>query len=70
MTTKTAPRRSLKAMSTSDLIAQYELAISSMKGRFTEKAPRQNRINYIVELIDEHADAGDTVADEWLRALV
>jgi hypothetical protein len=70
MTTTTAPRKSLKAMSTSDLIAQYELAISSMKGRFTEKSPRQNRINYIVNLIDEHADAGDAMADEWLRALV
>ena len=54
-------------MSTSDLIAQYELAISSLNGRFTDKAPRQNRINYIVSLIDGLADAGDADADEWLR---
>jgi hypothetical protein len=64
--TKTMPRRSLPSASTAELISQYDLAISSYAGRLTEKAPRQQRINVIVDLLSNRADAGDTMAIAWL----
>lgn len=66
--TATIARAKLSTASTATLIEQYCLAISSHAGRNTERAPRQNRINYIVDLISDRADAGDTVALTWLEA--
>lgn len=63
--TKTMPRRSLSGATTAALIAQYDAAISSYAGRLTEKAPRQQRINFIVDLLGERADAGDAEALAW-----
>lgn len=60
--TKTVAKAKLTSLSTEDLIAQYELAISSYKGRLTNVAPRQQRINYIVDLISARADEDDAVA--------
>lgn len=59
---KTVAKAKLTSLSTEDLIAQYELAISSYKGRLTNVAPRQQRINYIVDLISARADEDDAVA--------
>lgn len=64
--TKTAPARSLPNLTTADLIAQYELAISSYAGRYTNHSPRQKRINLIVDLLEARADDGDETADAWL----
>lgn len=60
--TKTVAKAKLAGLSTTDLIAQYELGISSYKGRLTNVAPRQQRINYIVDLISDRADKDDEVA--------
>ena len=68
MTTTTAPARSLHRLSTADLIAQYELAISSYKGRNTNCSPRQKRINLIVDMLSERADADDAEALAWLAS--
>lgn len=62
----TIAKRDLGKLTTVDLIAQYERAISSHSGRYTEKAPRQQRINLIVGMLSDRADAGDAAALEWL----
>ncbi len=67
MTTPAAARRSLPALSTADLIGQYEDAISSLNGRYTDASPRQRRIDYIIDLLGQRADAGDEIADAFLR---
>jgi len=64
--TATVRRDALQRLATPALIDQYALAISSYAGRFSNTAPRQRRINYIVDLLAARADAGDAVALEWL----
>jgi len=59
------PKARLKDLSTPDLIAQYDLAISSYSGRVTNASPRQKRINHIVDLLSERADSGDAEAEAW-----
>lgn len=61
----TVPRSRLAKLPTADLIAQYQLAISSSVGRYSNTAPRQRRINYIVDLLSDRADAGDAAALAW-----
>lgn len=61
----TIPRARLAQATTAELIEQYELAISSHQGRYTDTAPRQKRINYIVDLISARADNGDATALQW-----
>lgn len=68
MAATTIPAARLTSLSTADLIGQYDLAISSYKGRMTNASPRQTRINRIVDLLSERADAGDAVAEAWLSA--
>ena len=63
----TVPKARLVNLATIDLIRQYERAISSYVGRFTNCSPRQKRIDYIVDLIDARADEGDDVALRWLE---
>ena len=50
-TVKTTAKRDLSGLPTADLIAQYNLAISSNKGRYSNYAPRQKRVSYIVDLL-------------------
>ena len=54
-------------IATIDLIGQYDRAIASYAGRFTNCSPRQKRIDYIVDLIDARADEGDDVALRWFE---
>jgi hypothetical protein len=62
----TVPRAQLEKLDTPALIAQYDLAISSYAGRYTDTGPRQKRINHIVDLLSDRADAGDADAITWL----
>lgn len=66
--TVTVPKAKLTKLSTAELVGQYRLAISSWHGRGTNVSPRQKRIDYIVDMIVDRADAGDDLADAWLRA--
>lgn len=66
MATTTARARDLHRLATDELIAQYDLAISSHAGRYTNAGPRQVRINRIVDLLSARADAGDETAAAWL----
>ena len=66
--TATVAKAQLHRLSTAELIDQYELAISSYAGRYTNTSPRQQRINTIVDLLSDRADSGDAAADAWLRA--
>ncbi|MFG2001614.1 hypothetical protein ACGFNU_20930 [Spirillospora sp. NPDC048911] len=70
MATKKTPgavrRDRLAKLNTSELIEQYELAISSYTGRYTNTSPRQKRINYVVDLLGARADDGDVEALAWL----
>jgi hypothetical protein len=63
----TIPRARLAQATTTELIDQYKLGISSHKGRNTNVAPRQKRINYIVDLLSARADDDDVVALQWLE---
>lgn len=65
--TESVRRDRLHALCTEALIAQYDLAISSYKGRFTNCSPRQKRIDFIVDLLSERADHDDPMALEWLN---
>lgn len=67
MTVATIPRAQLAQATTTELIDQYKLGISSHKGRNTNVAPRQKRINYIVDLILARADNDDAVAVQWFE---
>lgn len=60
-------KRHLAVVDTEILIQQYNLAISSFAGRFSNTAPRQVRINYIVDLLSARADNNDPVALAWLN---
>lgn len=55
----------LKMAATVDLIAQYDKAISTYAGRLSNQAPRQARINYIVDILGERADCDDADALAW-----
>lgn len=66
MTTTIAKAR-LSKIDTTTLIGQYNLAISSYAGRLTNCAPRQARINHIVDLLSDRADAGDPAALKWFE---
>lgn len=66
--TKTVPASKLHTLTTTDLIAQYVLAISSYQGRYSNMSPRQKRINAIVDMIVNRADDGDAAALAWLAA--
>jgi hypothetical protein len=65
--TATAHKRTLPSLSTADLIAQYDLAISSYAGRNTNCSPRQRRIDYIVDLLSARAEADDVAAVAWFE---
>lgn len=67
-TTATIAKARLHRIDTATLIAQYDLAISSYAGRYTNTAPRQKRINHIVDLLGERADQDDQVALAWFAA--
>lgn len=60
-----ARKRDLPALTTADLIGQYDLAVSSYTGRMTNHSPRQARIDHIVDLLSQRADAGDPEALRW-----
>jgi hypothetical protein len=66
--TSTLPARNLPKVSTATLIVQYQLAIASHGGRYTDAAPRQRRINRIVNLLSDRADADDAEALAWFAA--
>lgn len=68
MGTQTIAKAKLATIDTPTLIAQYDLAISSYAGRYTNCAPRQKRINHIVDLLEARADAGDDVAIAWFAS--
>ena len=59
MTTTTIRIKALTKTDTPTLINQYRLAIASQKGRYSDTAPRQKRINLIVDMISDRADNGD-----------
>lgn len=65
--TTTIAKSKLAGADTATLISQYDWAISSHAGRITEYAPRQKRIDYIVDLLSDRADAGDTSALAWFE---
>lgn len=67
MATTTVPRARLTRLNTADLIGQYDAAISSYAGRCTNHSPRQKRIDYIVELLLQRADADDAAAIQWFE---
>lgn len=58
----------LDRLGTVDLIDQYNSAISSYAGRITNSSPRQQRINYVVDLLSARADDGDQAAQAWLES--
>lgn len=62
------PRARLHRLSTPELIAQYNLAIGSSRGRYSNAAPRQKRINFIVDILSARADADDRDALAWLAS--
>jgi hypothetical protein len=64
--TTTTPKSELSKLSTADLIEQYNLAISSYKGRCTNASPRQRRIDFIVDMLSDRADNNDAAALAWL----
>jgi hypothetical protein len=64
----TVRKDQLAKLPTPELIAEYDIAISSYDGRFTNASPRQKRINYVVDLLTDRADNGDDTAQEWLDA--
>lgn len=66
--TQTIAKARLAKIDTATLIEQYDLAIGSYAGRLTEHAPRQKRINYIVDLLSDRADADDATALAWFEA--
>ena len=61
----TIAKAKLPGCDTAILIEQYDAAISSYAGRLTNCSPRQQRINYIVDMLSDRADAGDPVALSW-----
>ncbi len=63
----TIAKAKLTGCDTATLIGQYDLAISSYAGRLTNCSPRQKRIDYIVDLLSDRADAGDPVALKWFE---
>lgn len=63
--TKTVAKAQLARIDSVALIDQYNLAISSYAGRYTNCSPRQKRINFIVDLLAARADAGDEIALAW-----
>ena len=63
--TKAIAKHLLARQDTPTLIAQYDEAISSYAGRYTNTAPRQRRIDHIVDLLEARADAGDVDALAW-----
>lgn len=65
--TATIARAKLTGCDTTTLIEQYELAISSYAGRLTNCSPRQHRINFIVDLLSDRADADDPTALTWFE---
>lgn len=65
MTTKAIAKRDLSKATTADLIAQYNLAIGSTRGRYSDYAPRQKRISYIVDLLAARGDDGDAEVLAW-----
>lgn len=68
MSTETVPAAELHRLFTPALIAQYELAISSHAGRYTDTGPRQRRIVLIVDLLAARAEDGDADAVDWLKS--
>ena len=65
MNTNTVPRARLSSLTTEALIAQYDLALTSTKGRYSNYAPRQKRINFICDMLLARAESGDALADDW-----
>lgn len=65
---KTVRIDQLARVATVDLIAQYDKAISTYAGRLSNKAPRQARIDYMVNLLTERADHGDMDALAWFAS--
>jgi hypothetical protein len=63
----TIPRARLVQITTAELIEQYNFAISSHAGRNTNFSPRQQRINYIVDLLSARADNDDAAAVQWFE---
>jgi hypothetical protein len=61
----TVRKDKLQSLTTADLIAQYQLAISSSRGRYSNTAPRQKRIDFIVYLLDQRADQDDADAVQF-----
>lgn len=61
----TTRRDKLARLGTTELIDQYSAAISSYAGRYSNCAPRQKRIDYIVDLLSQRADVGDATALTW-----
>lgn len=62
---RTVPARDLAKLNTVALIDQYDRAISSHAGRYTNTGPRQARINRITDMLAARADAGDPLALAW-----
>jgi hypothetical protein len=63
----TIAKRNLTTLGTAELIGQYSEAISTYAGRLTNTSPRQQRINYIVDLLSDRADNGDPEALKFLE---
>jgi hypothetical protein len=63
--TKTMPKRNLTSATTAQLVEQYDKATSTYAGRLSNCAPRQQRINFIVDLLSDRADANDADALAW-----
>lgn len=63
----TIAKARLPRCDTETLIEQYTLAMSSYAGRLTNHSPRQQRINYIVDLLSIRADRDDPAALAWFE---
>lgn len=61
----------LPRLTTAELIAQYDRADAKHGARYNPetgaKTRLQKRIDTIVDLLADRADAGDAQADAWLR---
>lgn len=72
--TAAVPAAKLAKLTTADLIAQYDMAISRRVAVFAGecsknggRSPQQKRVDRIVDMLGERADGGDADAAAWFK---
>jgi hypothetical protein len=68
MTPLPLPARKLSRATTAELIAQYDLVTyGPNRGGMPNDSMRRRRISRICDLVLARAEAGDRLADQWLK---